>query len=328
MRAVVLGASGLLGNAIVRELIGRGHEVTAVGRRPESPPSLAGLALRYVPHDVDATNGLDDIVADHDVLVDAAAPYPLNLLAVEADAPARPVEQAVERTERILAAAKRHDLGLVHVSTLLTDDPPPTNTLTGLQSKLLRRVHPYFAAKRAMARLCNAAIESGLRAIILKPTACLGPWDTRPRKYCIVPQLVCGELPAVLDHPVNVIDNRDVAAGLVSALEQESYGRAITLSGHNTSMEQLASWFSAVTPAKSDHWRVPAELSLLPLFWVELAWGMLGRPPPVPSLIPALICEQGWMEPGAAQRDLGLEPRPLADTIRDSLAWYRQIGYC
>jgi dihydroflavonol-4-reductase len=179
-----------------------------------------------------------------------------------------------------------------------------------------------------MERHVAAAMAMGLPAMIVRPTACLGPWDTRPRKYCIVPQLVCGELPAVLDHEVNVIDSRDVGAGLVRAMEQDRYGEAITLCGHNTSMQQLAAWFSSVTRTQSKHWRVPAELSLLPLLWTEIAWGMLGRASPVPSLIPALICEQGWMEPGTVQRDLDLELRPLAETVRDSLAWYRQIGYC
>src|ERR1700676_5212434 len=76
VKAVVLGASGHIGSAVTRELIGLGYEVTAAGRRIEPPINLAGLELRYVSGDLDVPGEIDRMVEGHDLVVDAAAPYP------------------------------------------------------------------------------------------------------------------------------------------------------------------------------------------------------------------------------------------------------------
>jgi hypothetical protein len=74
---------------------------------------------------------------------------------------------------------------------------------------------------------------------------------------------------------------------------------------------------------------VPAALGVVPTLWAELAMAALGQRAPLPGLIPLLICEQA--RHGPAQGDPGLPaggPRPLATTVRDTIAWYRAAGYC
>jgi hypothetical protein len=41
-----------------------------------------------------------------------------------------------------------------------------------------------------------------------------------------------------------------------------------------------------------------------------------------------LLCEQEWVEPESAQLELAAAPRPLTETARDTIEWYREIGYC
>ena len=78
MRVLVLGGSGLIGNAVVRRLIADDCSVTAVGRRRDRPPNLHGVRADYVAADIGDRERLDGLVESHDVVVDAAAPYPLN----------------------------------------------------------------------------------------------------------------------------------------------------------------------------------------------------------------------------------------------------------
>src|SRR5512133_1849186 len=84
------------------------------------------------------------------------------------------------------------------------------------------------------------AARGGLRAAILNPTACMGPWDRRPRELCVVPLLVTRQMPAMVARVVNVIDVRDVAAAVRAALEQHRFGAPIPLAGHNTTTDALA----------------------------------------------------------------------------------------
>jgi putative NADH-flavin reductase len=67
MRIAVIGASGWLGGAVAREAVGRGHEVTAIGRDPEKLAALEGTA----PVRADATDveSIAEAIGDHDAVV-------------------------------------------------------------------------------------------------------------------------------------------------------------------------------------------------------------------------------------------------------------------
>lgn len=67
MRVAVVGATGGSGQAVVHELVTRGHAVTALVRRPESAPPL-GDAVRV------ATGDLTRAVDDHPQYVGAHQP--------------------------------------------------------------------------------------------------------------------------------------------------------------------------------------------------------------------------------------------------------------
>ncbi len=67
MRIAVIGASGWLGGAIVREALERGHRVTGIGRHADRLAAIPGIA----PVRADATDPevLAEAIAGHDVAV-------------------------------------------------------------------------------------------------------------------------------------------------------------------------------------------------------------------------------------------------------------------
>src|SRR5262245_66583335 len=101
-RALVLGASGHLGNAVVRELLARNHAVTAARRGRTAARNLADLPVAHALGDADDPATLDRWVAGHDLVIDAAAPYPLSLLAPPA------ADATVRRTTTLLDTVIRH----------------------------------------------------------------------------------------------------------------------------------------------------------------------------------------------------------------------------
>src|SRR5579859_2578733 len=101
-RALVLGATGHIGNAIVRELLARGYAVTAARRGRSAAHNLAGLAVSDAIGDAGDAATLDGWVAGHDAVVDAAAPYPLAI-ADRGDAAA-----AARRAAQLVEAVRRH----------------------------------------------------------------------------------------------------------------------------------------------------------------------------------------------------------------------------
>jgi hypothetical protein len=69
-------------------------------------------------------------------------------------------------------------------------------------------------------------------------------------------------------------------------------------------------------------------LALPASFWWELAFGIAGRKTPLPTLTMIFATLFQWVVPDEAQTRLNVALRPLDETIRDSIEWYRRIGYC
>ena len=326
MKALVLGASGHLGNAITRALIDRGYEVTAAGRRVALPINLAGLAIKYVPGDIDSPGQIDRWVEGHDVVVDAAAPYP-SLLMPRGESAAESLEQAVRRTRMLVDAVRRHPARLAYVSTFATL-PDRSTGLQRIQREWIRRSHPYFAVKERIEAEIMAAARTGLPAVIVNPTLCIGPWDIKARDLCFVPRLLSGEAPVSVAHSINVVDVRDMAAGLVAALERERWGVPILLAGHNISVEALYTWICEIGGVMPSRVVAPITLGMIATYWSELALGAIGLPPRLPALAPMLTMLHDSFDPSPIQSELGIVPRALSGTLRDAIDWYRQIGYC
>ncbi|MDZ7591785.1 MAG: NAD(P)H-binding protein [Rubrivivax sp.] len=329
-RALVLGATGHIGQAIVHELLAQGWQVTATTRQSQ-PEALAGLGphLTVARGDADRPGQLAAWVPGHDAVFDAAAPYPVHLFVTSGDTAQAPLAQARQRTAALLDAVGRAGAVLAYVSSFTTlPRPADEGPLGALEAWARRRLHPYFAVKAAMEAMVLQAAGAGLPAAVLNPSACLGPWDRRPRELCVVPLLAAGQVPALVRQPLNVIDVRDVARAARLALEQRLFGQPIALAGHDSRSDQLAAQVCRLAGVAAPRRRWPARLVAGGMLSIEAGWAMLGWPSPVPALGSLLVLEGHAMPPSEAQRRLGVLPRPLADTLRDALAWYRRIGYC
>ena len=72
MRIVLLGATGFVGSALLKEALDRGYEVTAIARDPEKLEKRKGLTAKA--GDVYDTDGLASLIAGHDALISAFNP--------------------------------------------------------------------------------------------------------------------------------------------------------------------------------------------------------------------------------------------------------------
>lgn len=323
--ALVLGGTGHLGHALLRELVARGYRVDALSRRPR-PPILEGLDVRVIQGDADVPGTVEAHIAEGGVVVDAAAPYPLHL-EVSWRGGSDPVQAAVARTERLLEATAQKDATLVFISSFTTL-PRPAGVVGEIEARMRRAAHPYFATKEAMeAAVLAACRRGGARAVVVNPTTCLGPWDAKPRSLCYLPLLLSGEIPATAVHAVNVVDVRDVARGAIAALEAELFGQPILLAGHDIRADHLSARACQLAGKRPPLFRASTRATATAFYWTELLFEAMGRRAPFPSLPALLLCEARATGLGDAQRALGVLPRPLDETLRDAIEWYWQLGY-
>ena len=319
MKALVLGATGHIGNAVVRELLKRDYEVTAAYRRQGPRPNLEGLPIHCWPGDQFAPGQLKEWVKGHDVVIDAAAPYPANLFD-------RAQYEAEERMCELLDAVLQQDCLFGYVSSFTTLKLP-SEKMEDWGARLAMRMHPYFALKQHTEDLVMAAARDGLRAVIVNPTMCLGPWDIHDRELCLIPRLLCGEVPGAVRQILNVLDVREVAQGLIGALEAGLYGQPMLLSGHNISAQNLFSWICELAGVELPPLTAPTSVTAFVSLALEAVMGVANSNSPIKSLAPILMYQHEWMPPCAAFRELGISLRPLLETLEDSVEWYRVMEY-
>lgn len=323
MRALVLGATGHLGHALTRELLARGFEVTAASRSAGTSPHLAELPVRRVSGDCASDGQIADWVRGHDLVVDAAAPYHFRLAAPGS---ASPLHAAERRMLALLDSVARERAQLVFVSSFTTL-PRARSPLDAARSAVLTRLHPYFELKRRMEAQVRAAARRGSPAVIVNPTLCLGPFDSKLLEFCLIPLVLRGQVPATQGNAINVIDVRDVAAAALTALEHGCFGEPIPLCGHNSTLQGLIAAICSRGGVPPPRMRVPATLSAAAGYGNEVLATLGLSLLAYPSLGLLLSLEQRWGAPGAVQRGLLPKLRPLSRTLKDAIDWYALLGY-
>ena len=325
MRALVLGATGHLGNAAARELLARGASVVATGRRPAPGANLAGLEIEYASVDDADEGALRSAAEGCELLVDAAGPYRVESFGAAGSG--RLAAWARERVRRLAEATRASGATIAHYSSFATR-PARRDPLDALQAALARRLHPYFETRRAMEDELLALSSEGRRVVVVNPTCCLGPWDAKPADQCLVPQVLRGRMPATVSHGLNVIDVRDAAKALVDAVERGPWGEAIPLTGHELTIGSLFARICELGGGEPPALNAPAGLAAAAATVTDALLCAAGAETTQAALAALLVLNQAPTAPSRAQRRLRLVPRPLTRTLLDAIEWYRAQGYC
>jgi dihydroflavonol-4-reductase len=137
-----------------------------------------------------------------------------------------------------------------------------------------------------------------------------------------------GELPGYLDCRLNLVDVRDVATGMILAMRRGRTGIRYLLGGEN---QWLSDWLRILgdeTGQPVPQWRVPYALALT-IAWFSERWAdyVSGSMPLATVTGVRLTRRCMFFDPAASMIELGLTPRPITESARDAVAWYREQGW-
>jgi dihydroflavonol-4-reductase len=324
-RALVLGSTGCIGNNVVRACLEAGWTVRAFHRATSKTWMLDGLDVEHATGDLHDRDSLVAAMRGCDVVFHAAAYYPLHSLDM-----AGSLRDAVGGMRSVLAAAAEARVDrLVYTSTLTTIGPPSDpGRLADERDFYLpgSTGSAYFETKWAMEAEAWRAVAQGLPVVIVNPTAVFGPWDVKPTTGEILLNVAQGRFPVWLDLDVNVVDARDVGRGQLLAAERGRTGQRYILGGENLPVRQALATAAREAGVNPPRWR--ASLGLVSA--VVKAGEAVGRLPlvrPLPLEHFKTIREWRALDTTKCRTELGLEPRPFVETVRDTLAWFREHGY-
>jgi dihydroflavonol-4-reductase len=324
-QALVLGSTGCIGNNVVRACLAAGWKVRAFHRPTSQTWMLDGLEVEHTIGDMGDVASLEMAMRGCDVVFHAAAHYPRHSLDM-----AGSLREAVCGMRSVLHSAAKVGIGrLVYTSTLTTlGSPAEPGRLADERDFYLpgSTESAYFESKWAMEAEAWRAIAQGAPVIIVNPTAVFGPWDVRPTTGEILVNVARGRLPVWLDLDVNVVDARDVGQGEVLAAEHGQIGQRYILGGENLTLREAVTTAAKEAGVRAPRWR--ASLGLMgAVVKVGEALGHLPLVRPLPLEHFKTMREWRALNTNKARQELGFVPRPFLETVRDTLAWFREYGY-
>jgi 2'-hydroxyisoflavone reductase len=302
MRILMIGGTRFVGKHVVEQALERGHEVTLFHRGRTGSELFPGVEHRIGDRDSDLSALA---TGEWDATVDTCAYVPAQ----------------VHRLADALGGRGGHHLLVSSVSAYADPDGPGITedaALQELDDPTVEKVtgETYGGLKVLCER---AAVERhGADTLIARPTYVVGPDDYTWRFPWWVARIARGgevAVPGPPESPLQVIDVRDMGAWMVKLLEDRRSGPF-----HACSPEPVFTWAQAMQEIVDTVG--PAGTTLT---WLSAEQVAAADLPPGAFPLWSGDDPDVWVmaaDPSRAYAT-GLTPRPLADTIRDTLEWTR-----
>ncbi|MGE5361636.1 MAG: NAD-dependent epimerase/dehydratase family protein [Bacteroidales bacterium] len=313
MRVLVTGGTGFLGSAIVRALASRGHQPIAFAR--SSPAGASGTAT--VRGDVRNRADLAAAVRGCDAVIHSAA-----LVAVGRPRRADFDEINVGGLENVLAlAASGQVRRIVYTSSFLALPP------AGADQPV--RLNDYQRTKVIADGVARAAAAAGAPIVTVYPGVIYGAGPLTEGNLLgrSIADHLARRLPGVIgaDRTWSFAFVDDVAMGHVAALESGTIGARYHLGGENLPQMRPFEIVRERTGRRLPR-RIPFAVAAA-LGLAEQARARVTASVPLLTLGTARILSHDWpLDSTLAVRDLGYQPRPLAQGLDSVLQALRPAG--
>ena len=302
---VITGATGHIGNNILRFLLSKNLSVHALVRKMD--PSLEGLSAKISISSMFDYSFLDASIQENDIIIHCAA-Y-IDLLNNHR---MQTFRTNVGLTKLLLDIARKKKCRFVYLSSV---DVIPKNKRGWVTEPLYietKHKKSYYKTSKAIAtNLVLQAINDGLNGIVLYPSAVVGVHDYKPSAagreiLNVVRHKVCFSLHG----GYNFIDVSDVSKAVYQAAIS-NINNHIILSGHEITIRELYEKIESIT--KSPKWIIP-----LPIFLVRLAI-MFSKS--YSQMMITTIQENYHYQNQKMIDLLHVTPRPIDETLTDTIEW-------
>lgn len=323
---LVTGATGHIGNVLVRQLLERDKKVRALIHRDETLTALGGLKVEMVKGDVrnpdsllQAFNGIDTVY--HLAGVISILPGQNRLLHQV---------NVVGTQNTVKACLKTGVKRLVYTSSIHAIEEPPCGTVIDetlpCNPDKVPKGYGWSKAQATLAVLTG--VEQGLDAVIVCPTGVIGPYDYKISEMGqLITDFVNGDLKAYIDGAYDFVDVRDVARGIILAGEKGQSGECYILSGEQITVYGLLLLLQELTGVKAPSLKVPIWLAQIAARVTPLYYRLTRTKPRFTSYSIDVLCSNSVISSEKARRELGFATRPIRESIADAILWFKENGY-
>ena len=331
---LVTGATGLVGNNVVRLLVNRNERVRVLLRPGQAAESAgdsrqtAGGAFTALPIDTVGAALHDEAAMQQAVdgmthVVHSAAMVHCGWRHL---AEMRHVN--VEGTRVVARAARRAGARLIHVSSVdaigLRSDGVPADEDTPPGGML---ECPYVVTKRQAEQVVLEEVDKGLDAVIVNPVYMIGPWDWKPSSGRMLLEVGAGRGLFAPPGSNDFVDVRDVAQGIVAAMARGKTGRRYILGGQPLSYLDAWRIFARVSGRMQPLGIAPRPFVHMAGWCGDLASLLTHRELAVNSAATGMSMLPHNFSCARAESELGYTRRPFEPAAQDAWDWFVGHGY-
>jgi dihydroflavonol-4-reductase len=318
---LVTGATGHIGNVLVRKMIEQGEKVRALIWRGEDTTPLEDLNVETVEGDVLDPESLE--------LAFKGVEKVFHLAGIISIMPGQNPfvwRVNVEGTRNVLNAARQAGVRrLVYTSSIhaihraqhgkVIDESLPFDPNT-----------PYGAYDRSKAEASlevQKAAQQGLEAVIICPTGVIGPYDYRRSEMgSVILDAALGKTSPYVDGAYDFVDVRDVADGMILAEKKGQRGESYILSGQKVSVRYLLETVREVTGKAFTSIKIPFNLAEFAAKFTPYYYRWSKARPRFTPYSLEVLRSNADISHAKASRELGYRPRKVYESIADTVRWF------
>tara|TARA_B100000029_G_scaffold341821_1_gene334183 strand:- start:16 stop:1083 length:1068 start_codon:yes stop_codon:yes gene_type:complete len=319
----VTGASGHLGNNLIRLLLAENYSVRVLVY-PDCKVggvSLKGLDVQVFIGSILQKESLTSFIKGADFVVHLAGVISIDggkdglVEKVNVEGTTNVAEVALEMKVKRLVY-----MSSIHVYDFLQYGRPIDETF--MEANL--DTHGFYSYSKVLGeREVRKRVEKGLDAIILNPTGIIGPYDYEPsRMGRFFLDIYSNKIPSIIAGGFHYIDVRDVAETVIKAMYKGKTNESYILSQGFYSMRDLYEISNKITGLKIPLLEVPLGMAYLGIPFSKLVALIKNEEPLVTEESLCVLNTNPFLSCEKAKRDLGFESRGIEETIEDIYYWF------
>jgi dihydroflavonol-4-reductase len=323
MRVAITGASGHIGNCLVRELKNQGGQIKVLVHSFRN--DLDVLDVELIQGSLLDIESLNRLCFEVDVVFHLAAQISIDNRVAD-----QLFKTNVTGTKNILQAAQANGAKkFIHFSSIDALQIKSSDQIVDESLPLIAQSDSIYSYTKAESeRVVLKAAKNGLKVVILSPTAVIGPHDYKGSilGQALI-QIFRNKMPFLVNGGFNWVDVRDVVAASIRAMNTENSCEKYILGGNFCTLKELTLKINQISGSKIPFF-VPVSLARLAAPFLQIYSSISKRDPIFTKhSLDLLVSSPENILIKKAEADLGYKPRPLEETIRDAHLWYKENNY-
>ena len=322
MKCFVTGATGHIGNVLVKELYNAGYDVTALVL-PNDDISIIEPYVNVLYGDVLNYDFLCENVSNFDIVFHLA-----GIVEIGTGKKRKLFKINVGGTNNILKVCQKNKLKkLVYISSVHAIEEAPHGEKIyepkGFDPKLVRG---HYAKSKAIAsNLILNQTDNNLETIIVCPSGVIGPYDYKlSNTGQLFIDYLMGRLTAYIKGSYNFVDVRDVVSGIIKASKIGKDKDIFILSGHDIKVKELLDAISEITGHKKVKFKLQYWFIFIMSYFAEIYYRMMKQKPLFTHYSLKVLKSNHNFDNTKTKETLDFNIRPIRETINDTLDFAKQ----